>query len=200
MAMDDEETVALIAGGHTFGKAHGAASAATHVGHEPEAATSNCRASAGSNSARQRQGRRRDHQRPGSDLDEDADAWSNNFFENLFGFEWELTKSPGRRAAVGREGCARGDHSRRVRSVEEASPDDAHHRPVAALRPGVREDLAPLPEDPEAFADAFARAWFKLTHRDMGPKSRYLGPEVPAEDLIWQDPIPAADHAGHRCE
>ena len=130
--------------------------------------------------------------------------WSNNFFENLFGYEWELTKSPaGAQQWVAKDAPAQIDPGR-ARPVEDARADHADHRPGAALRPGLREDLAPLPREPASqFADAFARAWFKLTHRDMGPRARYLGPEVPKEELIWQDPIPAgrppADRrAGHR--
>ena len=204
MAMDDEETVALIAGGHTFGKTHGA----------------------GAGDARGRRARRRRPRRAGLRLAQQASAPARARDTITSGLEvtWTTTptqveqqllrepvrlrvgadQEPGRRAPVGGRRTARGDHSRCARPVEEAPADDADHRPVAALRPGLREDLAPLPaRTRDQFADAFARAWFKLTHRDMGPRARYLGPEVPTEELIWQDPMPAVDHpldrrAGHR--
>jgi catalase-peroxidase len=192
MAMNDEETVALIAGGHTFGKAHGAGNAEL-VGPEPEAASIQ----------EQGFGWRSAH---GSGLAGDTitsglevtwtstpTKWSNNFFENLFGYEYELTKSPA------------GAHQWIAKDAGETIPD-AHdaskqHRPTMlttdlSLRfdPAYEKISRRFYEDPDAFADAFARAWFKLTHRDMGPSTRYLGPDVPAEELIWQDPIPAVDH------
>ncbi|MET0027817.1 MAG: catalase/peroxidase HPI [Candidatus Thiodiazotropha sp.] len=193
MAMNDEETVALIAGGHTFGKTHGAGDAAL-VGPEPEAA----------GILEQGFGWKSGHGsgKAGDTISSGLEVtwtttptqWSNNFFENLFGYEWELSKSPA------------GAHQWVARDAGDVVPD-AHdsskqHRPTMlttdlSLRfdPAYEKISRRFYEHPEEFADAFARAWFKLTHRDMGPRSRYLGPEVPAEDLIWQDPIPAVDHA-----
>ena len=192
MAMNDEETVALIAGGHTFGKTHGAASA-SHVGREPE----------GAGIAEQGLGWANTH---GSGKGADTITsgleviwtttpthWSNNYFENLFRYEWELVKSPA------------GAHQWVAKNAPETVPDafDAakRHRPTMlttdlALRfdPAYEKVSRRFLADPKAFADAFARAWFKLTHRDMGPKVRYLGADVPREELIWQDPIPAVNH------
>jgi catalase-peroxidase len=192
MAMNDEETVALIAGGHTFGKTHGAASA-SHVGREPE----------GAGIAEQGLGWANTH---GSGKGADTitsgleviwtttpTQWSNNYFENLFRYEWELVKSPA------------GAHQWVAKNAPETVPDafDAakRHRPTMlttdlALRfdPAYEKVSRRFLADPKAFADAFARAWFKLTHRDMGPKVRYLGADVPREELIWQDPIPAVNH------
>jgi catalase-peroxidase len=194
MAMDDEETVALIAGGHTFGKTHGAGDVGL-VGVEPEAAglaeqglgwTSRHGTGFGGDTI-------------GSGLEvtwtSTPTRWTNNFFWNLFGYEWELTKSPA------------GAHQwRPVNNAGAGTIPDAHdktrrHPPAMltsdiALRadPAYEKISRRFFEDPDAFADAFARAWFKLTHRDMGPRARYLGPEVPAEPLIWQDPVPAVDH------
>jgi catalase-peroxidase len=192
MAMDLEETVALIAGGHTFGKTHGAAES-THVGVEPEGADIASQGFGWHNSYGT--GKGPDTITSGLEVTWTASPtqWSNNFFENLFGFEYELTKSPG------------GANQWIAKDAPEIIPDAydpaKKHRPTMlttdlALR--FDPEFGPISkrflENPEQFADAFARAWFKLTHRDMGPKSRYLGPEVPAEDLIWQDPIPAVDH------
>lgn len=192
MAMNDEETVALIAGGHTFGKTHGAA-AEDHVGREPE----------GAGIAEQGLGWSSSH---GSGVGADAitsglevtwtttpTKWSNNFFENLFAYDWELTKSPA------------GAHQWIAKDAEDTVPHafDANkkQRPTMlttdlSLRfdPVYEKISRRFLENPDQFAEAFARAWFKLTHRDMGPKALYLGAEVPAEDLIWQDPLPAADH------
>ncbi len=192
MAMNDEETVALIAGGHSFGKTHGAAPA-THVGKEPEAADLELQGLGWKSSY-------------GSGAGPDAitsglevtwtttpTQWSNNFFENLFAFEWELTKSPA------------GAHQWVAKNADNIIPDafdgSKKHRPSMlttdlALRfdPAYEKISRRFLENPDAFADAFARAWFKLTHRDMGPRARYLGPEVPEEILTWQDPIPAVDH------
>ncbi|UTA66401.1 catalase/peroxidase HPI [Emticicia sp. 21SJ11W-3] len=192
MAMNDEETVALIAGGHSFGKTHGAAPA-THVGKEPEAADLELQGLGWKSSY-------------GSGAGPDAitsglevtwtttpTQWSNNFFENLFAFEWELTKSPA------------GAHQWVAKNADNIIPDafdgSKKHRPTMlttdlALRfdPAYEKISRRFLENPDAFADAFARAWFKLTHRDMGPRARYLGPEVPEEILTWQDPIPAVDH------
>jgi catalase-peroxidase len=192
MAMDDEETVALIAGGHTFGKTHGAASA-EHVGADPEAGDLENQGLGWSNSF----GRGNGGDTITSGLEvtwtQTPALWSNYFFENLFKYEWELTKSPA------------GAHQWVAKDAEEIIPD-AHdstkfHRPTMlttdlSLRvdPAYEKISRRFLENPEAFADAFARAWFKLTHRDMGPRSRYLGPDVPAEELVWQDPVPAVDH------
>lgn len=193
MAMDDEETVALIAGGHSFGKTHGAAPA-THVGKEPEAADLALQGLGWHNSYGS--GKGADTITSGLEViwTKTPTQWSNNFFENLFGFEWELTKSPA------------GAHQWVAKNAEGIIPDayDASkkHRPTMlttdlSLRfdPVYEKISRRFLEHPEAFADAFARAWFKLTHRDMGPRARYLGPDVPAEKLIWQDPIPEVDHA-----
>jgi catalase-peroxidase len=192
MAMNDEETVALIAGGHTFGKTHGAGPA-THVSVEPEGAGLEqqglgWRSSFGT-------GKGGDTITSGLEVTwtKTPTKWSNNFFENLFGFEWELTKSPA------------GAHQWVAKGAEAIIPDA--HDPSKKRRPTMlTTDLAlrldPVYEkisrrflaNPDQLADAFARAWFKLTHRDMGPRARYLGPEVPAEELLWQDPIPAVNH------
>jgi catalase-peroxidase len=194
MAMNDEETVALIAGGHSFGKTHGAGPA-SHVGAEPEAAsieeqglgwTSSFRSGLGGDAI-------------GSGLEvtwtKTPTKWSNNFFENLFGFEWELTKSPA--------GCyqwkPKGDAGAGL--IPDAHDPAKSHTPTMlttdlSLRfdPVYEKISRRYLENPKEFADAFARAWFKLTHRDMGPRARYLGALVPKEELIWQDPIPAVDH------
>jgi catalase-peroxidase len=192
MAMNDEETVALIAGGHTFGKTHGAASS-DHVGKEPEAAGLELQGFGWANSFGSGKGAHTITSGLEVTWTTNPTQWSNNFFENLFAFEWELTKSPG------------GAHQWVAKDAGHIVPD-AHdpykkHRPTMlttdlALRldPEYEKISRRFLADPDAFADAFARAWFKLTHRDMGPKARYLGPEVPEEVLIWQDPIPAVDH------
>jgi catalase-peroxidase len=193
MAMDDEETVALIAGGHSFGKTHGAAPS-DHVGKEPEAADVEMQGLGWSNSYGS--GKGADTITSGLEViwTKTPTQWSNNFFENLFGFEWELTKSPA------------GAHQWVAKNAENIIPDaydsSKKHAPTmlttdVALRfdPEYERISRHFLENPDAFADAFARAWFKLTHRDMGPRSRYLGPDVPNEVLIWQDPIPAVDHA-----
>lgn len=192
MAMNDEETVALIAGGHSFGKTHGAASS-DHVGNEPEAAGLEMQGFGWHNSFGSGKGPHTITSGIEVTWSKTPTQWSNNFFEHLFGFEWELTKSPG------------GAHQWVAKDAEEIIPDayDAakRHKPTMlttdlALRldPAYEKISRHFLENPDAFAHAFARAWFKLTHRDMGPKSRYLGPEVPQEDLIWQDPVPAVDH------
>ncbi|MED4779658.1 catalase/peroxidase HPI [Brevibacillus choshinensis] len=194
MGMNDEETVALVAGGHTFGKAHGAGDAA-HVGPEPEAAPVEAMglgwlSTHGS-------GKGRDSITSGIEGAWTANPtqWDNGFFELLFGYEWELTKSP----AGAHQWVA-------VNPAEEHLAPDAEDASVRvptmmttadmALRvdPAYEKISRRYYENPEEFADAFACAWFKLTHRDMGPRARYLGPEVPAEDFIWQDPVPAADY------
>jgi len=195
MAMNDEETVALIAGGHTFGKCHGAGDAAL-VGPEPEAASIEqqglgWKSSYGS-------GKGGDTISSGLEVTwtTTPTKWSNNFFWNLFGYDWELTKSPAGAHQWIPKGGAGADsvpdaHDPAKRTVPSMLTTDL------ALRfdPAYEKISRRFHEDPDAFADAFARAWFKLTHRDMGPRSRYLGPEVPAEELLWQDPIPALDHA-----
>jgi len=192
MAMNDEETVALIAGGHTFGKCHGAGDA-KHVGPEPEAAPledvglgwrSSYRSGKGADAI-------------GSGLEvtwtSTPTRWSSNFLWNLFGYEWELIKSP----AGAHQWIAKGAGA----TVPDAFDPEKKYRPTMlttdlSLRfdPAYGKISRRFMENPDQFADAFARAWFKLTHRDMGPRSRYLGPEVPAEELVWQDPIPVADH------
>ncbi len=195
MAMNDEETVALIAGGHTFGKTHGAADPDKYVSAEP----------AGASMEEQSQGWRNTYGKghSGDTITSGLEGawtttptkWSNNYFENLFGFEWELTKSPA------------GAHQWQPKNGAGAGTVPDAHDPVKRHAPFMlTSDLAlrvdpiyePISrrffENPAEFADAFARAWFKLTHRDMGPIARYLGSEVPAEELIWQDPVPAATH------
>lgn len=192
MAMDDEETVALIAGGHSFGKTHGAASA-DHVGKEPEAAGLEAQGFGWSNSYGS--GKGADAITSGLEViwTKTPTQWSNNFFENLFGFEWELTKSPA------------GAHQWVAKDAEAIIPDafdvSKKHLPAMlttdlSLRfdPAYEKISRRFLENPDQFADAFARAWYKLTHRDMGPKERYLGPDVPQEELLWQDPIPAVNH------
>jgi catalase-peroxidase len=195
MAMDDEETVALIAGGHSFGKTHGAGDV-SHVGPEPEAAGIEEQGLGWKSSF----GTGKGGDAIGSGLEVTWTAtptkWSNNFFSNLFGFEWELTKSP----AGAFQWKPKGDAG--AGTVPDAHNPSKRHAPSMlttdlALRfdPAYEKISRRFFENPGQFADAFARAWFKLTHRDMGPRARYLGPEVPAEELIWQDPIPAVDHA-----
>ncbi len=194
MAMNDEETVALIAGGHTFGKTHGAGDAAA-VGPEPEAAGIEEQGLGWSSSYGSGMG----NDTIGSGLEviwtTTPTKWSSNFFWNLFGYEWELTKSP----AGAQQWKPKNDMG--AGTVPDAHDPSKRHIPQMlttdlSLRfdPEYEKISRRFYENPEDFADAFARAWFKLTHRDMGPRARYLGPEVPAEDLIWQDPIPAIDH------
>ncbi len=190
MAMNDEETVALIAGGHTFGKAHGAAPE-SHKGPEPEAAPIEAQGFGWTSDYGVGHGG--DTVSSGIELTwtKTPAQWSNNFFENLFGFEWEQTRSP----AGAIQWVAKGADE----IIPDAHDPSKKHKPMMlttdlTLRfdPEFGKISRHFLENPQAFADAFARAWFKLTHRDMGPRSRYLGPEVPAEDLIWQDPIPAS--------
>ena len=192
MAMNDEETVALIAGGHTFGKTHGAGDPKL-VGPEPEAAPIE-EMGLGWKS-RFGTGKGKDAIGGGPEVvwTRTPTRWSNNFFENLFGYEWELTKSP----AGAYQFKAKGDAT----TIPDAFDPSEHHAPrmlvtdLALRMDPVYEKISRrYYEHPEEFADAFARAWFKLTHRDMGPRSRYLGPEVPTEELIWQDPVPAFHH------
>ena len=195
MAMDDEETVALIAGGHTFGKTHGAGPA-THVGREPEGAPIE-QQGLGWNSSF---GTGRGGDTISSGLEgawtSNPIKWDNGFFDTLFGYEWELTKSPaGAHQWKPKDGAGAG-------TVPDAHDASKRHAPFMltsdiALRvdPAYARISKHFHENPQQFAGAFARAWFKLTHRDMGPRVRYLGPEVPAEELSWQDPVPAVDHA-----
>ncbi len=192
MAMNDEETVALIAGGHSFGKTHGAAPA-THVGKEPEAADLDMQGLGWSNSYGA--GKGADTITSGLEViwTKTPTQWSNNFFENLFGFEWELTKSPA--------GAHQWVAKNADKIIPDAYDDSKKHVPTMlttdlSLRfdPAYEKISRRFLEHPDEFADAFARAWFKLTHRDMGPRTRYLGADVPEEELLWQDPIPAVDH------
>jgi len=195
MAMNDEETVALIAGGHTFGKTHGAGPA-SHVGPEPEAAGIEEQGLGWKSSFGT--GKGKDAITSGLEVTwtTTPTKWSNSFFENLFGYEWELTKSPaGANQWVAKGGAGAG-------SIPDAHDPSKRHAPTMlttdlSLRfdPVYEKIARRFYEHPDQLADAFARAWFKLTHRDMGPRARYLGPEVPAEELLWQDPIPAVNHA-----
>jgi len=195
MAMNDEETVALIAGGHSFGKTHGAASDAEFVGAEPEAASMAEMGTGWNNSFGSGKG--------GDTISSGLEGiwtttptkWSNNFFENLFGYEWELYKSPG----GAQQWKPKNDGG--TGTVPDAyDASKSHHPTMLTSDLALKFDPAYAPiskrfyENPDQFADAFARAWFKLTHRDMGPKNRYLGSEVPSEVLIWQDPVPAPTH------
>ena len=194
MAMNDEETVALIAGGHTFGKAHGAGDAA-NVGPEPEAAPIEEQGFGWI--SKYKSGKGTDAITSGLEVTwtTTPTKWSNNFFENLFNNEWELTKSPaGAHQWVAKNGAGAG-------TIPDAFDKNKKHAPTMlttdlSLRfdPAYEKISRRFYENPDQFADAFARAWFKLTHRDMGPKALYLGEEVPKEELIWQDPIPAVDH------
>jgi catalase-peroxidase len=194
MAMNDEETVALIAGGHTFGKTHGAGDAKL-VGPEPEAAPIEQQGLGWKSSFGT--GKGADTITSGLEViwTTTPTKWSNNFFWNLFGYEWELTKSP----AGAQQWKPKGDAG--AGTVPDAHDPTKRHPPMMlttdlALRfdPAYEKISRRFLENPDQFADAFARAWFKLTHRDMGPRARYLGPEVPKEELIWQDPIPAVNH------
>ena len=195
MAMNDEETVALIAGGHTFGKTHGAADPSKYVGKEPAAADISEQGLGWKNTLGSGNGVNTITSGLEGAWTTTPTKWSNNYFENLFGYEWELTKSPA------------GAHQWKPKNAGGAgSVPDAHDSSISHAPTMLTTDLAlrfdpaygPISkrffENPDAFADAFARAWFKLTHRDMGPRSRYVGSEVPAEELIWQDPIPSASH------
>jgi catalase-peroxidase len=196
MAMDDEETVALIAGGHTFGKTHGAADGDRYVGREPEAAPLEEQGLGWRNTF-------------GTGVGDDTitsgieiiwttapTKWDNGFFDNLFGYEWELTQSP-----AGANQWRPTDRGADDKAPDAHDPSKRHAPMMLTTDLSLRFDPAyekisrRFHEHPDQFADAFARAWFKLTHRDMGPVARYLGPEVPDEELIWQDPVPAVDHA-----
>jgi catalase-peroxidase len=195
MAMNDEETVALIAGGHTFGKAHGAADPGKHVGKEPAGATIEEQSTGWKNIFGK--GNAEDTITSGLEgaWTSTPTQWSNNYFENLFGYEWELTKSPAGAHQWKPKNNAASD------SVPDAHVSGKKHAPMMLttdlalkLDPAYFAISKRFYEHPDQFADAFARAWFKLTHRDMGPKARYVGNEVPAEELLWQDPIPVADY------
>jgi catalase-peroxidase len=196
MAMNDEETVALIAGGHTFGKTHGAADPVKYVGREPEGAGIEEQGLGWSNSFGNGHGGHTISSGLEVTWTTTPTKWSNNFFINLFGYEWELSKSPA------------GAHQWKPKNnggagtVPDAHDSKKSHAPTMLTTdlslkfdPAYEKISRRFLEHPDEFADAFARAWFKLTHRDMGPLSRYLGPLVPKEELIWQDPVPAVDHA-----
>jgi catalase-peroxidase len=194
MAMNDEETVALIAGGHTFGKTHGAGPA-SYVGPEPEAAGLEEQGLGWKSTFGT--GKGGDTITSGLEVTwtTTPTKWSNNFFRNLFGYEWERTKSP----SGAHQWKPKGDAG--ANTVPDAHDPSKRHAPsMLTTDLALRFDAAyerisrRFMENPDRFADAFARAWFKLTHRDMGPRERYLGPEVPAEELLWQDPIPAVNH------
>ncbi|WP_194774560.1 catalase/peroxidase HPI [Pararhodonellum marinum] len=193
MAMNDEETVALIAGGHSFGKTHGAADPSQFIGSEPEGASIEEQGFGWKNSFGTGKGPDTITGGPEVIWTKTPTQWSNNFFENLFAFDWELTKSPaGAKQWVAKDAEA---------FIPDAYDPDKKHKPTMLttdlslrLDPEYEKISRRFLENPDEFADAFAKAWFKLTHRDMGPKARYLGPEVPEEDMIWQDPVPAVDH------
>ncbi len=196
MAMNDEETVALIAGGHTFGKTHGAADPSKYVGKEPAAAGIEEMSMGWKNTYGTGNGADTITSGLEGAWTTTPTKWSNNYFENLFGYEWELTKSP----AGAHQWKPKGNAGEGL--VPDAHDASKRHAPFMlttdlSLRfdPAYEKISRRFYENPDQFADAFARAWFKLTHRDMGPRNRYLGPEVPAEELIWQDPIPAVTHA-----
>ena len=195
MAMNDEETVALIAGGHTFGKAHGAADPGKYVGPEPEGAGIEAQGFGWVNSFGTGAGPHAITSGLEGAWTTNPIKWDNNYFENLFAHEWELTKSPaGAQQWTPKNGAAAG-------TVPDAHDPSKKHAPVMfttdlALKmdPIYAKISKRFHEHPQELADAFAKAWYKLTHRDMGPRSRYLGPLVPAEPLLWQDPIPAVNH------
>lgn len=196
MAMNDEETVALIAGGHTFGKTHGAADPTKYVGAEPAASGIEEQSMGWKNTFGSGNGADTITSGLEGAWTTTPTKWSNNYFENLFGYEWELTKSP----AGAHQWKPKGEAG--WGTVPDAHDTSKKHAPIMlttdlALRfdPAYEKISRRFFENPEVFADAFARAWFKLTHRDMGPRSRYLGADVPSEILIWQDPVPAVDHA-----
>ena len=194
MAMNDEETVALIAGGHTFGKTHGAGPA-SHVGPEPEAAPIEEQGLGWKSSFGT--GKGADAITSGLEVtwSTTPTKWSNNFFQNLFGYEWELTKSPaGAHQWTPKGGAGANTAPHAHDSSKRIAPSMLTTDLSLRFDPVYEKISRRFYENPDQLADAFARAWFKLTHRDMGPRARYLGPEVPAEELIWQDPIPAVNH------
>ena len=195
MAMNDEETVALIAGGHTFGKAHGAVDASKYVGLEPEGAGIEEQGFGWNNSVGSGNGANSWTSGLEGAWTTNPTKWDNTYLENLFGFEWELTKSPaGAHQWTPKGGAGAG-------TVPDAHDPSKRHAPFM-LTTDLSLRMDPIYEpiarrflkNPQEFADAFAKAWYKLTHRDMGPRSRYLGPLVPEEPLLWQDPVPAVDH------
>ena len=195
MAMNDEETVALIAGGHTFGKTHGAADPGEHVGAEPAGATIAEQGTGWKNTFNTGAGPDTITSGLEGIWTSTPTQWSNNYFENLFGFEWEMSKSPAGATQWVPKGGAAAD------LVPDAHHAGKRHQPTMLttdlsmrVDPAYEKISRRFYENPDQFADAFARAWYKLTHRDMGPKVRSLGPWVPDEELIWQDPVPAADH------
>ena len=195
MAMNDEETVALIAGGHTFGKTHGAADPEPHVGAEPAGASIEQMGTGWNNTLGTGNGVHTISSGLEGAWTTTPAKWSHNFFENLFNYEWELTKSP---AGAHQWTPKNGDGAGLVPDAHDSSKS---HAPMMlttdlALRmdPAYAEISKRFFENPDQFKDSFAKAWFKLTHRDMGPKNRYLGTEVPSEDFVWQDPVPAADY------
>jgi len=195
MAMDDEETVALIAGGHTFGKTHGAGEA-SNVGTDPEG--SDLESMGLGWASKFGSGKAGDTITSGLEViwTSTPTRWSNNFFWNLFGYDWELTKSPaGAHQWIPKNGAGANTVPDPFDKSKRRAPTMLTSDIALRVDPIYEEISRRFFENPDQFADAFARAWFKLTHRDMGPKVRYLGPEVPAEDLIWQDPVPAVDHA-----
>ncbi len=194
MAMNDEETVALIAGGHSFGKTHGAGPA-THVGADPEAAGLEEQGMGWKSTFGT--GKGGDAITSGLEVTwtTTPTKWSNNFFENLFGYEWELTKSPaGANQWTPKNGAGDGKVPHAHDASKRIAPSMLTTDLALRFDPSYEKISRRFLANPDQFADAFARAWFKLTHRDMGPRARYLGPEVPAEVLIWQDPIPAVNH------
>ena len=194
MAMGDEETVALIAGGHTFGKTHGAAPA-THVAEEPAASALEAQGFGWHNSFGS--GKGGDTITSGLEVTwtTTPTQWGNNYFENLFGFEWEQTESPaGAKQWIAKNGGGAGTIPHAHDPAKKLAPTMLTTDLSMRMDPAYEKISRRFLENPDQFADAFARAWFKLTHRDMGPRARYLGPDVPAEVLIWQDPIPAVDH------
>src|SRR5665213_1649725 len=196
MAMNDEETVALIAGGHTFGKTHGAADAGKYVGSEPEGAAIEEQGFGWKNTYGSGSGDESITSGLEGAWSATPTKWSNNYFDNLFGYEWELTKSPaGANQWTPKNGAGAG-------TVPDAHDPSKKHAPfmlTTDLALKLDPIYAPISkrfhDNPQEFADAFAKAWYKLTHRDMGPVARYLGPLVPKESLLWQDPVPALDHA-----
>jgi catalase-peroxidase len=195
MAMNDEETVALIAGGHTFGKTHGAADPDVYVGSEPEGAPLEAQGLGWKNTFGS--GKGADAITSGIEVTWTATPtqWNNSFFDNLFGYEWELTKSPaGAHQWQPKDGAGAGTVPGPAEGSDTRPPTMLTTDLSLRLDPVYEKISRRFHENPDELADAFARAWFKLTHRDMGPVTRYLGPEVPAETLLWQDPVPAADH------
>ena len=195
MAMNDEETVALIAGGHTFGKTHGAADPNEYVGPEPEGAPLEAQGLGWANTFNT--GKGEDAITSGLEVTWTATPtqWGNGFFDNLFGYEWELSKSPaGAHQWVAKDGAGAGTIPGPAETSAKRAPTMLTTDLSLRMDPVYEEISRRFHEHPDQFADAFARAWFKLTHRDMGPIQRYLGPEVPSEVLVWQDPLPAVDH------